>query len=126
MIAHHYKSFLAALVLLLVTGCTLLQTSPEKQILTGANSLAASANLTTIRLQQQKITVTQAKDYRAIMATASAVLDNNNAELLACRARTASTQNSVPDPCRSNVIADINLATAILGQIEATLKAKGE
>lgn len=111
-------------VIFALASCTLLPSSPEKQIFTGANSVAASANLTTSLLQRKKITVAQAKDYREMMRTASAALDNSQAALVACRKQTLSTQESVPDPCKGDLVADINLATAILGQIEATLRAK--
>jgi hypothetical protein len=111
-------------VVLLLAGCAVLGSTPEAQIKSGADKLTAGTNLTTALLARDKITVAQAKSYRALLGTASSALDTTNDALLACRKRTASTPQTSPDPCKQTVTADLNLVTDILTRIETTLKAK--
>jgi len=110
--------------MLALTSCAILSPSPESQILTGANSITAGANLTTAKLRSKSISVDQAKNYRDTMRLAEAMLKDANVALVACRKATASTPQSLPDPCKNNIALDIQLATTILAEVEATLRAK--
>jgi hypothetical protein len=106
-----------------VTGSTLGQT-PEAQIVNGANSVTAATTLATTLLKNDRINVTQAKGYRAILGTASGHLDSANAALVACRKKTGSTSATNPDPCAPTVTDDIALALAVVGEVKKTLDAK--
>lgn len=122
----YVTAFTLILCIVLAAGCAVLGTSPEEQIKRGAETITSGANLTGTLLQRKKITVAQAKDYRAMMGTASAALDTSNATLVACRKTTTSTQKTIPDPCAQNISTDVNLALSILTQIESTLAAKAK
>ncbi len=106
-----------------VTGSTLGPT-PEAQIFNGANGIAAVATLATALLKNDRINITQAKSYRAILGTADSHLRDADKALLACRAKTGSTSKSDPDPCRATIADDIALAISIAGDVDKTLKAK--
>lgn len=106
-----------------VTGGTLGQT-PESQIVNGANSVTAATTLATALLKNDRINVTQAKGYRAILGTASGHLDTANAALVACRSKTGSTAKTSPDPCAPTVADDIALALSVVGDVQKVLDAK--
>lgn len=120
--------FMFYVVAAMVAGCaitgTALGPTPEHQILNGANAVTAATVLATSLLRVNKITVVQAKGYRAILGTASGHLDAANVTLLDCRKRTASTSVTSPDPCVATIAADINLAVSVVGEVQKTLKAK--
>ncbi len=123
------KRILAAAILALaVAGCAVTGAafgpSPEAQIATGASAVTAAATLGTVLLKNAKITVAQAKSYRAILGSASSHLDVANAALLDCRSKTASTSRTAPDPCAPKVADDIALALSIAGDVNRTLSAK--
>lgn len=116
--------FLAvALAACAVTG-TALGPSPEAQIVNGANAVTAATTLATVLLRNDRITVTQAKGYRSILGTASGHLDTANTMLLQCRKGTGSTSAVKPDPCAPSVMADIQLALSVVGEVRKTLDAK--
>jgi hypothetical protein len=121
----HIRNAVAILALAVVlAACALFGTTPEAQIKSGADKLTAATNLTAALLQRDKITVTQAKSYRALIGTTSGALDAANKTLLDCRKRTASTQQSSPDPCATNIAGDVSLFLGILTEIEGALQAK--
>ncbi len=117
------RSTFMALILAL-TSCALFTTSPEEQIRTGANTVSSGAKLTTSRLANKKITPEQANNYRDMLRTGQAMLHTADKELVACRKETGSVSTTTPDPCKRGVILDIELATSILSEVEATLRAK--
>ncbi len=84
--------------------------SPESQIAAGANSLAVATTAATVALRNDKITVVQAKNFRAILGAASIALDDANGVLVKCRAATGSTSATSPDPCKPSVVSIIQLA----------------
>jgi hypothetical protein len=104
-------------------GSVLLQ-SPEAEIKTGADAHAAATTLASVLLQNDKISVAQAKSYRVLLGAASTALDTANADLEACRTKTGSTQKSSPDPCRPTVEDVIALALASIQNVQKTLSAK--
>ncbi len=122
------KRLLAVFVLTLVSACAtvtqLTGASPEAQIVTGANSVTAAAKLATLRLTDKRITKAQATSYSAILHTAQGHLNDANAVLVDCRAKTGSTQHTVPDPCAGTVASDISLAVSVAGEVSKTLNAK--
>lgn len=106
-----------------VTG-TLFGPSPEAQIQTGAQSVTAAAVVATALLKNDRISVDQAKNYRAILGTASGHLDAANATLVKCRQATGSAASTKPDPCAPGILSDIGLAVSIVGQVRKTLDSK--
>ncbi len=116
------------IALLLLAGCavtgSLLGSSPESQIVNGANSVTAAATLASTLLRNDKINVAQAKSYSGILHTVSGHLDVANGSLLKCRASTGSTSKTSPDPCAASVADDISLALSLTADIQKTLKAK--
>ncbi len=119
------KKLVAVFVLTLVASCAtvtqLTGASPEAQIVTGANSVNAAAQLATLRLNDKRITKAQATGYSAILHSASNHLNAANAMLLDCRKKTGSTQATNPDPCAGSVLSDITLATSVVGEVKKTL-----
>lgn len=97
--------------------------SPEAQIATGANANAAAISLGTAALQQRRITVAQAKAYRAIVGAAAQALDEASTVLTKCRAETGSTEKTTPDPCRASVAAMIQLALTTVANAKAAFDA---
>ena len=122
------RKLLIAAALLALTACAvtgeLLGPSPESQIVNGANAITAGATLGTVLLRNDKITVAQAKSYRAILGTADGHLKDADRALLACRTRTGSTSKASPDPCAAGVAADIRLAVSIAEGVQKTLREK--
>lgn len=122
------KKLLAVIALVALAACattgTLFGSSPEAQIVTGANAVTAATTLATVLLKNDKITVPQAKSYRAVLGAASGHLDTANAALLTCRKTTGSTSKTAPDPCAATVASDISLAVAVVGDVQKTLAAK--
>jgi hypothetical protein len=118
------KFIRSVLLAVALAGCAAMGGPPESQIKSGADKVTAGANLTLALLKRDKITVAQAKNYRALLGTASSALDDAAAALEACRKKTGSTSSTAPDPCKRTVTADINLVASILDEIESTLKAK--
>lgn len=117
-----------ALAVAALAGCATvgpaLGPSPEAQIVNGANLVAVGATIGGTLLKNNKITVTQAKSYRAILGTASEHLDIAALTLLECRKKTRSTSQSSPDPCAPTVADDIALALQIATEVHRTLRAK--
>jgi hypothetical protein len=109
------------LAAVLLAACAVMGSTPEAQLIRGAETHTAATNLTISLLQRNKITVTQAGVYRGMLGTASAALDSSAAALRACRAISGPTV-AAPDPCQQNVTADVNLALAVLTEIEKTLQ----
>jgi len=121
------KLFACLLLSLSIVGCaalTAIGSTPEAQIVTGANALAVATTGATVALRNDKITVAQAKNYSAILHGASATLDTANGTLLACRKASGSTSATSPDPCRTSVIADIQLALDSIASVKKTLDSK--
>lgn len=106
-----------------ITGSTL-GSSPEGQIINGANAVTAAAGVATVLLKNNKITVVQAKSYSAILHSASGHLDTAAATLKTCRAATASMAATSPDPCAPGIAADIGLAVSVVGEVQKALKSK--
>lgn len=122
------KLFAVVLLALSLVACattgTLFGQTPEAQIVTGANAVTAATTLATVLLKNDKITVPQAKSYRAVLGAASGHLDAANAALVTCRKTTGSTSKMAPDPCAATVSSDIALAVAVVGDVQKTLAAK--
>lgn len=122
------KLFAVAVLALVMSACAITGTvfgpTPEAQIVTGANAVTAAATVATTLLKNDRITVTQAKSYRAILGTASSHLDAAQATLLECRKATASTSVAKPDPCAPGIAADISLAISVVAEVQKTLNAK--
>lgn len=122
------KTAIALILAAALTGCAItgavLGPTPEAQIVNGANTIAAGATLGTVLLRNDRITVVQAKSYRAILGTADSHLKAADTALLACRKSTGSSSKSNPDPCKASVEADIRLAVSIAEGVQNTLKAK--
>ena len=122
------KRILLVATIFLMQACattgTLFGPTPEAQIVNGANVIAAAATLGTVLLKNDKITVAQARSYRAILGTADSHLKDADRTLLACRAKTGSTAKSAPDPCAAGIETDIRLAVAVAGEVKAALDAR--
>lgn len=97
--------------------------SPEAQIVAGSNALTAAITLATVASRNDKITVTQAKTYRAVFGTASVALDDANRELVKCRTATGSTMKTSPDPCKASVAALISMALDTIASAKRNLDA---
>lgn len=119
---------IVALLALALCGCAVTGSAfgptPEAQIVTGANAVTAATTLAIVLLKNDKITVAQAKSYRAILGTGSGHLDVANAALVDCRKKTGSTSASSPDPCVPTVAGDIALAISVTGEVQKTLAAR--
>ena len=116
------KRFFYPFVLVLLTACAVMGASPESQIKRGADTQTAATDLATTLLQRNKITVVQAQSYRDMLKTASAALDSSAATLRACRAIDTKPMDNGADPCQQTVATDVNLALAVLSEIEKTLQ----
>lgn len=87
---------------LAVAGCASIVSvspTPESQIKIGADSVAAATAGASIALQEHKISLGQAKSYRAMLLAAGSALHDANTDLEACRKTTGSTSATSPDPC---------------------------
>jgi hypothetical protein len=112
---------------LAVAGCastTVLGPSPEAQIKTGAETVTAATTLATVALRDHKITVTQAKSYRNMLAAAGESLKDADTELVACRAATGSTAATSPDPCWAKVSDVVGIALTNITGVQRALAAK--
>lgn len=122
------KRIIAIAVLAFVGACAALPSalgpSPEAQIVNGANAVTAAAGVGTVLLKNGKISVDQAKSYRAILGTASDHLNVAAVQLRECRGRTRSAPSSNPDPCAPSVAGDIALAIQVVGEVHRTLTSK--
>lgn len=118
------KQIGALLLAALLAACSAMTTSPERQLVDGANVVTAVATVATTLLRLDKITVANAKSYRAMLGTASGHLDVANATLLSCRSKTGSTQATNPDPCAATVTSDIALAVSVAGELKKVLDQK--
>jgi len=125
---HAVRLFVTIALLTFATACattgTLLGPSPEAQIKTVSNSVTVVATLATTLLKIDKITVTQAKSYSAVLHAASNHLNDANKTLVACRTKTNSKAGMNPDPCAATVASDIDLAGKVIGDVQAVLDAK--
>jgi hypothetical protein len=117
-------SFVVIFAMIRLSACAVMGSSPEAQITQGAQAHTAASSLAANLLERNKITLDQAKNYRAMLGTASAALDGSAATLRACRTANAGAPGAVPDPCAVTVTTDVNLALAVLSQIETALKAQ--
>jgi hypothetical protein len=122
------KKLLAVACLALVTACAtsgnLFGPTPEAQIVTGANAITATVGVATVLLKNDKITVVQAKGYRAIIGAADDHLKATNARLVDCRKTTGSTSKANPDPCKATIADDIQLVLTTVGEVQKTLDTK--
>lgn len=122
------KLIAVAVLALAVAGCAVTGAvfgpTPEAQIQTGAQAVTAATVLATTLLKNDRITVAQAKGYRAILGTASSHLDSANAVLVDCRKKTGSTSAVKPDPCAPGIMSDIQLAVSVVSEVQRTLNAK--
>lgn len=126
---------LAAFALAGPIGCTTLNemgasvgefvspTTPEAQIAYGANSVKASTELATTLLRSDRISSAQAKSYRTILKGGGDALDEMNATLVKCRASTASTPKTSPDPCKLQVVDVIRVALKGVADVKVALDA---
>lgn len=119
------KLIAIAVLALAVTGCAITGAAfgptPEAQIQTGAQAVTAATVLATTLLKNDRITVAQARGYRAILGSASGHLDQANMVLLDCRKKTGSTRETKPDPCAPTIAADIGLAVSVIGEVQRAL-----
>jgi hypothetical protein len=118
------RIILTAVLVVTLAACSVMQTTPEQQIRDGANAVTAATTVATSLLRLDKITVVQAKSYRAMLGTAGGHLDVANTTLLECRAKTGSTSATAPDPCKPTVASDISLAVSVAGDVAKVLDAK--
>lgn len=114
----------AAFALAALAGCASMQSSsPEAQIVTGANSLTAATTVAEVALRNKAITVTQAKQAHAVLAAAGGALDDANTVLVKCRADTKSTSTTSPDPCVPSTVGLITMAIESIGSAKRMLDA---
>lgn len=122
------KKYLAVFVFALLTGCAvtggLFGSSPETQIVNGANAVTAITTIATTLLRNDKITVIQAKGYQTILHSARDTLIDTNNTLVECRERTSSNEKTSPDPCAATVAADIKLVLSVISDVETAVKGK--
>jgi hypothetical protein len=122
------KLFIFVALSLLTVACATNQVnavaSPESQIVTGANAASSATRLVTTLLASDKITVQQATSYRDMLVAARDSLKAMDATLKSCRARTASSQASAPDPCALGVADVIRLALGSVLSIQQVLSTK--
>ncbi len=124
-----YFRFSLFSILLALAGCagnlgTVFGTSPEAQIVNGANAVTTATTLATVLLKNNKITVVQAKSYSAILHAGRDHLGDADKRLTDCRAKTASTSKTNPDPCAATVADDIALGISVVADVQKLLKAK--
>lgn len=122
------KKYLALFALTFVAACAtsgqLFGPTPEAQIVTGANAITATVGVATVLLKNDKITVSQAKGYRAIIGAADDHLKATHAKLVACRQATGSSSKSSPDPCRASIADDVQLVLTTISEVQRTLDAR--
>lgn len=120
---HRIPFFLAALLLsaCATVGDAVFPQSPEAQIAAGASSVATATTLATVALRNDKITVVQAKSYRTMLGAAGSALDDANGQLVKCRAATASTSTTSPDPCKPGVVTVIQVALDSVANVKRAL-----
>lgn len=123
------KRILAVVVasLVLVACSTIGQftgASLEEQIATGANTGRAATAVARVLSSNNKITLAQARSYNVMLHSANEHLNDANKVLVACRAKTGSSQASVPDPCVGSVADDIQLGVSIATDVKRVLDSK--
>lgn len=122
------RSLSAFILAAVLFGCAAIQQaglpSPEAQIAAGAQAATAATATATVLLREQKITVPQAKSYRAMLGAAAESLNDANADLVACRAATGSTERTSPDPCWPKVADVLTIALENIGSIRKTVEAR--
>lgn len=97
--------------------------SPEAQLQIGAQSVTAATVLANELLVNHKITVTQAKSYRNMLAAAGESLKDANSDLVACRASTTATA-ATTDPCWPRISDVVTIALTNIAGVRTTLQAK--
>lgn len=122
------KKLFAVAVLAFLTACAtsggLFGPTPEAQVVTGANAITATVGVATVLLKNDKITVSQAKGYRALIGAVDDHLKATNAKLVDCRRLTGTTSKANPDPCKATVADDIALVLTTIGEVQKTLDAR--
>ena len=123
-----FATALIAIAIAITAGCAvtggIFGPTPEAQIATGANLVTAQAGVATVLLKNKQISVTQAKGYSGLLHAAGGHLEEANKALLSCRARTGSTAQTNPDPCKATVADDIALGLSVAGEVKRTLDAR--
>jgi uncharacterized lipoprotein len=107
------KQLLYALVLILLAGCAF---TPEAKLLKGYETSLAVVQGTTVLVSRDAISVPEAERVHALGTTSKAVLDSAKESLKACRASGGKCDGA---------IANINLGSGVLMELENYLKAKG-
>lgn len=97
--------------------------SPEAQIKTGADTVRAGAVTATELLKAHKITVLQARSYSTMLHSAGLVLNDAQADLLACRA-ISPAQPGAADPCWPKVSDIVTTALENIGVVMRAIHAK--
>ena len=105
------KGYVAFLCLLLA-GCAF---TPEAKLLKGYETSSAVVQGTTVLVNRDAISVPEAERVHALGTTSKEVLDSAKASLAACRA--------IGGKC-DGAIADINLGSGVLMELESYLKAR--
>ena len=100
-------------LLLFLTGCA---TSPEAQLLKGYQSTSAVVQGTTVLVNRDQISVPDAEKVLSLGETSKQVLDSGKEALKACRA--------TPGAKCTGAVANINLGSGVLMQLENYLKAR--
>lgn len=117
--------FLAAL---LFAGCAAIQQvglpSPEAQITAGGQTVNAAIATTSELLAARKITVSQAKGLRNMLAASNETLKDGLADLEACRKATGSNEKTSPDPCWPRVQDVVVIALDNVASIKKTVDSK--
>lgn len=108
----------------LLASCSVMTTSPEQQIRDGANTVTVTATVASTLLRVEKISKAQAASYLAVLKTAGSHLDVAFKTLSDCRAKTGSTPQSNPDPCKASLQSDINLGVSVAAEVKKALESK--
>lgn len=117
--------FLAAALL---AGCAAIQPvglpSPESQITAGAQAGTAATDTIARLSAANKITLSQTKSYRAMVAAPRDALKDANEELVACRVKTGSNEKTKPDPCWAGITDVVRIALENLATVKKSLDSK--
>jgi hypothetical protein len=103
----------ALFLVLLLVGCA---TSPEAKLVQGYKSATAVVKGTTVLVNRDQISVTDAENVHALGTTSKATLDSGKEALKACRATPGATCTAA--------VANIDLGAGVLMQLENYLKAR--
>ena len=102
-----------AAILILLAGCA---TTPEAKLVQGYKSATAVVKGTTVLVNRDQISVTDAENVHALGITSKSTLDSGKEALKACRA--------TPGATCAGAVANIELGSGVLLQLENYLKAR--